>query len=130
MKAILIILISLTIGVQAQMTETEYREIFTAIAKVESSLNPKALNKKEDARGIVQIRKLYLADANAYLKQKIKHESCYNVTISYIVFKAYMKKYKAKTFEECARLHNAGPNWRKKIKATNGYWKKVKKNFK
>lgn len=129
MKAIILILIAFTVGVQAQLKESEYRKIFTAIAKVESSLNPKALNKSEDARGIVQIRKLYLADANAYLKQKIKHDSCYNVSISYIVFKAYMKKYKAKTFEQCARLHNAGPAWRKKIKATNGYWKKVKSNL-
>lgn len=128
MKVILI-LIAMTIGLQAQLKEHEYRTIFTAIAKVESSLNPKALNKKEDARGIVQIRIMYLKDANQYLKANYKHAQCYDIETSYILFKAYMKRYKAKTFEQCARLHNAGPNWRKKIKATNKYWNKVKGNL-
>jgi hypothetical protein len=119
----------LSITAQAQMSEHEYRRIFTAIAKVESSLNPNAHNKSEDARGIVQIRKLYLKDANSFIRGNVSHNQCFKVSASYTVFKAYMKRYKAKTFEQCARLHNAGPKWRSKIKATNGYWNKVKRNL-
>ena len=129
MKKLIPIIISLTCTQLHALDEGDYRTIFTAIAKQESSLNSTALNKREDARGIIQIRALYLKDANAFLKTAYKHSQCYSLSISYKLFKAYMKRYKARTFAECAKLHNGGPYWRKKPTAVNIYWNKVRKNL-
>jgi len=107
------------------LDEAEYRTVFTAIAKIESSLNPKAYNRKENAVGIVQIRKLYLIDANKQLGTNYKHRDCYDVTVSYKLFKAYMKGYKATTFEECIRLHNLGPRWKRKSWKADIFYNKV-----
>lgn len=95
------------------------------MAKVESSLNPNAYNRKENAVGIVQIRRLYLIDANEYLGTKYTHNDCYNMLISYRLFKAYMKRYKATTLEECIRLHNLGPNWKRKAWKADVFYNKV-----
>ena len=122
MKYLIILLFTLnTYG----LDEVDYRRTFAAIAKIESSLNSNAYNRKENAVGIVQIRRLYLIDANEYLGTKYTHRDCYNVSISYDLFKAYMKRYKARTIEECIRLHNGGCNWKRKAWKTNRFYNKV-----
>ncbi len=122
MKYLIILLFTLnTYGLE----EVDYRRAFAAIAKIESSLNPNAYNRKENAVGIVQIRRLYLIDANEYLGTKYSHSDCYDIDISYRLFKAYMKRYKAKTLEECIRLHNGGCNWKRKAWKTNRFYNKV-----
>ena len=107
------------------LTEADYRTTFTAIAKIESSLKSYAYNRVENAVGIVQIRSLYLIDANKHLGTNYSHRDCYDVSISYSLFRAYMKKYKAKTIEECIRLHNLGCNWKRKSWKANVFYKKV-----
>jgi len=112
------------------MTEAEYRIAFTAMAQVESeTLNPMEYNEKENAKGIVQIRTLYLKDANEYLGTSYSHNDCYSMSVSFELFKGYMKRYKARNIEECARLHVGGPSWRNKPTATGVYWKKVNRKL-
>lgn len=122
----LLLILGLCTQVHGSMTDADLFKIFVKIAQVESTCHAQAWNKAEDARGIVQIRKLYLIDANQFLDTKYSHNDCFYPHISFKLFKAYMRLYKASTFEECARLHNAGPNWRNKLNKTDKYWNKVK----
>lgn len=103
---------------------------FAALAKVESSGNSKAVNKKETALGIYQIRPAYFKDANV----KGNHEQVFDPVFARRVCEAYFKKYEKKAFdngdfETLARCHNGGCGWRKNPSATNGYWQKIKKNL-
>jgi soluble lytic murein transglycosylase-like protein len=104
--------------------------LFKAIANVESSNNPKAINKKEYALGIYQIRANYFKDSNI----KGSHEDVYNPIIARRVCESYFKRYAPEAyakgdFETLARLHNGGPSFVKRKSATNIYWAKVKKNI-
>jgi len=104
---------------------------FAALAKVESSNNPKALNKKENAIGIYQIRPNYYLDSGV----KGGHAICYDPTKARAVCEAYFKRYAPEAyakgdFESLARLHNNGPSWAKSKSKTNGYWSKIQKNLK
>ena len=101
-----------------------------ALAKVESSNNPKAINKKENALGIYQIRPAYFQDS----KVKGNHEQVFDPVFARRVCEAYFKKYEKKAFdngdfETLARCHNGGCGWRKNKSATDKYWQKIKKTL-
>lgn len=103
---------------------------FAALGKVESSGNSKAVNKKETALGIYQIRPAYFKDSNV----KGNHEQVFDPVFARRVCEAYFKKYEKKAFdngdfETLARCHNGGCGWRKNKSATNGYWQKIKKTL-
>jgi hypothetical protein len=103
---------------------------FAALGKVESSGNSKAVNKKETALGIYQIRPAYFKDANV----KGNHEQVFDPVFARRVCEAYIKRYAPEAyakgdFESLARLHNMGPKYKKNPSATNGYWQKIKKNL-
>jgi soluble lytic murein transglycosylase-like protein len=103
---------------------------FNALGKVESSNNPRAINKKEYALGIYQIRPAYFKDS----KVIGKHESVYDTAIAKKVCLAYFAKYepqalKNNDFETLARLHNGGCGWRKNKSNTDKYWNNIKKNL-
>ena len=103
---------------------------FAALAKVESSGNSKAINKKENALGIYQIRPAYFQDS----KVKGNHSQVFDPVFARSVCEAYFKKYEKKAldngdFETLARLHNNGPSWAKSKSKTNQYWQKIKKNL-
>ena len=103
---------------------------FAALAKVESSGNSKAVNKKETALGIYQIRPAYFKDANV----KGNHEQVFDPAFARRVCEAYFKKYEKKAFdngdfETLARCHNGGCGCRKNKSLTDGYWNKIKKNL-
>jgi len=105
-------------------------DFFNALAKVESSNNPKAINKKENALGIYQIRPAYFKDANV----KGNHGQVFDPVFARQVCEAYFKKYEKKAldngdFETLARCHNGGCGWRKNKSATDKYWQKIKKNL-
>jgi len=104
---------------------------FAALGKVESSGNSKAVNKKETALGIYQIRPAYFQDS----KVKGNHEQVFDPVFARRVCEAYFKKYEKKAFdngdfETLARLHNNGPSWAKSKSKTNQYWNKIQKNLK
>lgn len=103
---------------------------FAALAKVESSNNPKAINKKENALGVYQIRAAYYKDSNVIGK----HTDVYNPVIAKKVVLAYFNRYEPKAvlnndFETLARCHNGGCGWRRNKSLTDGYWNKIKKNL-
>jgi len=105
-------------------------DFFNALAKVESSNNPKAINKKENALGVYQIRPAYFKDANV----KGNHGQVFDPVFARQVCEAYFKKYEKKAldngdFETLARCHNGGCGWRKNKSATDKYWQKIKKNL-
>lgn len=105
---------------------------FKALGAVESSNNPKAYNKKEDAIGIFQIRPAYFKDAVEFDKNlsKYKHSDCYSPEISKLIVKSYMARYcKNGNVSDLARAHNSGPNWKNKKDLTNNYWEKFKKYY-
>jgi len=104
---------------------------FAALGKVESSGNSKAVNKKENALGIYQIRAAYFKDSNV----KGNHEQVFDPVFARRVCEAYFKRYAPEAyakgdFESLARLHNNGPSWAKSKSKTNGYWSKIQKNLK
>ncbi len=108
------------------------REFLNALARVESSNNPKAYNPGENAIGIYQIRKAYFIDAQRIDKSLIKynHQDCFNPEIAERVVNAYLSRYcKSNSFEDMARCHNSGPNWKNKKDLTNKYWKKIQKEL-
>jgi len=103
---------------------------FAALGKVESSGNPKAVNKKETALGIYQIRPAYFQDS----KVKGNHSQVFDPVFARQVCEAYFKKYEKKAldngdFETLARCHNGGNSWRRNKSATDKYWQKIKKNL-
>lgn len=103
---------------------------FAALGKVESSNNPRAINKKEYALGIYQIRLAYYKDSNV----GGQHTDVYNPIIAKKVVLAYFQRYEPKAlknndFETLARCHNGGCGWRKNKSLTDGYWNKIKKNL-
>lgn len=105
-------------------------DFFVALGKVESSNNPRAINKKENALGIYQIRLAYYKDSNV----GGKHTDVYNPVIAKQVVLAYFQRYEPKAlknndFETLARCHNGGCGWRKNKSLTDGYWNKIKKNL-
>lgn len=104
---------------------------FDALGKVESSSNPKAINIKENALGIYQIRLAYFKDS----KVPGKHSGVFDPIFARKVCAAYFIRYEREAFnkrdfEILARLHNAGPHWRNNKQSTNSYWNKVKKYLK
>jgi len=105
-------------------------DLFRAMAAVESSNNPRAFNSKETALGIYQIRPMYFLDAGV----QGNHTQVYDPTVARKVCERYFMRYEPKAFanndiETLARLHNAGPNWRKNKSSTDKYWNKIKKHL-
>lgn len=123
-KIIAILLVSFSVSA------ADLNDFLDAVAKVESSNNPKAINKKESAFGLYQIRPAYFKDSGV----KAKHGDVFKPEVARKVVVAYFQKYeptalKNLDFETLARCHNGGCGWRKNKAATNGYWKKIQKNL-
>ena len=109
---------------------SNFNQFLMILGRVESSNDPKAYNKKENAIGIYQIRLLYFKDAQKFNKNLIKysHSDCYSPEISKMVVAAYVGRYvNSDSFEDFARCHNSGPNWKNKKHLTNKYWARFKK---
>lgn len=115
-----------------------FNKIFPAITKIESNNNVLAHNKKEDARGICQIRKNYLIDSNFQSKLNYSHDDCFDFHKSKLIVFYYFMRYGSQELEEgnyqaLAKLHNGGPNWKRKTgnakKNLDSYWKKIKNHI-
>ena len=94
--------------------------LFAAICLVESSGDPSAYNKAEDAAGIVQIRPIMVEDVNRILKargdkRRFTLGDRWNVAKSRQMFDVYMDHYcKGLSFIDKARCWNGGPTGHKK----------------
>lgn len=77
------------------------------------------------AYGPMQIRQPDCDDVNKrFGSSLLATQMLNNLELSEDTFTKYMHIYfpNGGTFEEMARLWNAGPNWRNEMSATNGYW--------
>ena len=76
--------------------------------------------------GPLQISRAYFADS----KLTGSYEQVIELEAAIKVASAYMRRYEPEAWRQgnvdiLARLHNAGPSWRRKLAATDGYAAKV-----
>ena len=109
----------------------DLNKFMAAIREVETGGLPNgglgAKGDKGKSYGPYQIQKAYWQDA----RMPGGWEQCLNdKEYSEEVMLRYFQRYEKKALENgdwetLARLHNSGPNWKKKKKATQAYWDKV-----
>ena len=107
------------------------REFLAALRQVESSGNDKAVGDNGNAIGAYQIWQNYWRDAVEFDKTiGGKYADCYDRQYSERVVVAYLNRYapEGASWEILARIHNGGPKGYK-IKATEEYWQKVKREL-
>jgi soluble lytic murein transglycosylase-like protein len=109
------------------LSQPDMNRLLAAIAQVESSGNPLAYNKKENAAGLYQIRPIYLRDVNRILGQETYTlADRFDPVKAQAIVTIYLAHYgKGKTLEQLARIHNGGNSGDKKA-STLKYWQKVK----
>ena len=102
-------------------------KLIRAISVQESSLNPKAINKKENAVGLLQIRPIMLKEVNRISKIKYKDSDRFDPKKSIEMFFIIKNYYhKNNNLEHIARCWNYGTNGHEK-ESTIKYWKSIKK---
>ena len=104
-------------------------DIINAIMEVESSGDSNAYNAKEDAVGILQIRRCMVDDVNRILERKksfirYSYNDRWDVQKSHEMFRIFCEYYGLTTAEEMARCWNGGPRGINNP-YTMGYWNKV-----
>ena len=112
-------------------TQQETRKFLDALRQVESSGNDKAVGDNGNAIGAYQIWRDYWQDAVEFDKTiGGKYADCFNRQYSERVVVAYLNRYapEGASWETLARIHNGGPKGYK-IKATEEYWQKVKREL-
>ena len=121
MKSILLIL---------ALTSIARADVFRAVVAVESGGDKNAAGDHGQARGLAQCHRGAWQDGCKALGVKWDYATgARDYAKCRAVFFAYASRYGAKTNEQRARCWNAGSGWKHKIKATNGYWAKVKKEM-
>lgn len=119
----------------------EYGRLLNAISIIESSGDSKAVNAKEQAFGLYQIRAGVIQDVNekVYKYQAFNHNDAFNPilakTIAINYLQHYGKAYKRRTGKDAneevlARIWNGGySGYFKNQSATDSYWLKVKQQI-
>lgn len=125
------ILLALSSAIDAAQREILLRRTFWAVAWVESGGDPRAVNVRERAVGIVQIRPIMLRDANRIIgKRKWRLSDRWNVEQSWQMFRVVMRYYYPKGGpEQWCRCWNGGPDGPRES-ATLPYWHKVQSALK
>ena len=114
----------------AHMTNTLL--LVAALQLVESQNRPDAINHKEQAYGILQIRQPALDDVNRQwgthyrLQDFLGHPA--GTALSVLAFWTYGNLYNARTPEQYARIWNGGPKGARKHK-TLRYWGTVRRHM-
>ena len=83
-----------------------YERIWEAVCFVESTNNPLAYNKTEQARGIVQIRPIKIDDYNRLTGSNIQYEDVFCPEISKEIFMWHMEQFPVGFWEEAVRRWN------------------------
>lgn len=143
---LVIVIFSVALISSAQEGLSERVEVLIpALAKVESSCNPKAIGDRKKgtsgksvhhyaAWGLLQLHSIYIRDVNSFAKTRFSHADAFNPQKAKQIVKLYLLHYgkayerrtgKKATLEVLARIHNGGPRGYEK-KATESYWQKVK----
>jgi hypothetical protein len=105
-----------------------FKALLTSIAWVESSGNPNALNQKEMAVGLLQVRQVRVDDYNMRTGKSYTLNEMYDTIMAKEVFLYYASQSHPSNLEEISRNWNGGQRGMKK-QSTLEYWKKVKKNL-
>lgn len=120
------------------LTEAEWSRLINALIIVESRGRDTAHNKKEDARGCLQIRAGVVADYCLY-NPRITHDEVFRREVAIRVCRWYLEFYGRRYWQKwghderrtkqeiLARIWNGGPSGMSKL-ATIGYWNTVR-NF-
>lgn len=131
MKKILFTFISiLALDTAFSQNNDSFDKFYSILIKVESGGKTNSIGDNGKAIGPAQIHKVYWQDATSFDKSiGGKYEDCFRLDYSKKIVRAYMNRYcKNGTWEEMARCHNSGWNWRNKYSLTNSYWRKFQKN--
>ena len=124
-------LFSLNLSAQSLNNE-QFKQFLSILARVESGGKTNAVGDNGKAIGIYQIHYSYWKDAIEYSKSigkdiGGKYNDCFDPEYAAKIVSAYLSRYcKGGTWEEMARCHNSGPQWKKKYHLTNKYWEKFK----
>jgi hypothetical protein len=120
------LLLSLSTVLDAAQREISLRRTFWAVAWVESKGDPRAVNRREQAVGIVQIRPIMVRDVNRIVgRGKYNLSDRTDVERSYEMFRLYSRYYAPRgTPEIWARNWNGGPKGSQKQR-TACYWLRV-----
>jgi len=113
-----------------QTIQTKPKSLVDALIMVESSGNPKAFNKKENACGCLQIRPIMLREVNQILRKQGLEErftkedrwDCGKSKEMFYIWRSF--HHKNSSNEIIARNWNGGPRGYKK-QSTEHYWHKV-----
>ena len=110
------------------------KTLVDALILIESSGNPKAFNKKENACGCLQIRPIMLREVNRILRKqnndkRFTKEDRWSCGLSQEMFYIWRDyHHKDSSDEVIARNWNGGPRGYKK-QSTEHYWNKVQKTW-
>ena len=108
----------------------EWRAFLNAVRQVESGGDDAAVGDSGSSRGPMQCGRAAWADAREYLGVDWDYDRCVWLRFeSEIVFIGYTQRWDARTWEERARCWNSGPQWRKKYRLTDGYWRRVRRTM-
>jgi len=111
------------------MTNIIFAVLLSAVAMVESSNDPLKNNSKENAVGLLQIRRLAMIDLNQHYGTNYALADFYNPKLARWAFVHYTSLYGAATFEDRCRCWNSGSKWKRKKHLTDGYWRKVQREL-
>ena len=118
--------LSKTITIEFKPPFSPFKPLLDATAWVESSGNPNALNRKEMAVGLLQIRQVRVDDYNMRTGKNYTLNEMYDTIKAKEVFLWYASQSHPSNLEEISRNWNGGQRGMKK-RSTLEYWKKVKK---
>lgn len=128
MRTRIIIAVSLAWLMLAATCRNAYPAPLTeAVRAVESAGNDRAVGDQGRSRGPMQCQRAAWIEACQYGKVQWDYDTdVWDREKSAQVFLWYGARYGAKTDEQFARAWNSGPSWRHKLRATDGYWRRVK----
>ena len=105
----------------------EQRAYLDAIRMVESTGNDRAVGDGGRSCGPFQCGRAAWKDACEFGGVSWDYDCwVWDRARSERVFMWYTRRLGARAWEERARCWNSGPEWRKKYRLTNGYWRRVK----
>jgi len=100
-----------------------YQTLWEATTFIESSNNPNALNRLENAVGIAQIRPIRLKDYNQRTGKSYSLRQMYDPIISKEIWLFYATTFHPSQSEQIAKA------WNGKGKSNKVYWRAVKKQM-
>ena len=94
---------------------TDFDKLTLAIALTESRFQPDAVGKDDDL-GILQIRPVFVEEANRVSGSNFRHEDAFDIDSSLAMFNAIQSHYNAEhDLDKAIRLHNKADWYRAKV---------------